>query len=85
MPMIFEAIMLICFGLAWPFSIYRMYKTKKSAGKSTFFLSIILLGYIAGMAFKYTGNFDFIFYLYMLNCGMVSLDLFLVLEYRKNG
>jgi hypothetical protein len=29
-PDIFEALMLICFGAAWPFSIYKMLKTKKS-------------------------------------------------------
>ena len=31
---IFEAIMLICFGIAWPFSIYKLIETKKAKGKS---------------------------------------------------
>ena len=31
---IFEAIMLICFGAAWPFSIYKSYTSRENTGKS---------------------------------------------------
>jgi len=30
---VFEAIMLLCFGAAWPFSIYKSYKSKSIMGK----------------------------------------------------
>lgn len=46
---IFEAIMLICFGTAWPFSIYKSWKSRACAGKSVIFLYIVLVGYAAGI------------------------------------
>ena len=44
---IFEIVMLVCFGAAWPFSIYKSYKAKSNEGKSVLFLFVIALGYIA--------------------------------------
>lgn len=78
---IFEIIMLVCFGAAWPFSIYKSYKSKSTEGKSAFFLFIILIGYAAGILNKIFYNFDNVVYLYALNMIMVALDLFL---YMKN-
>jgi len=43
-----ETIMLLCFGAAWPFSIYKSYKSKSNKGKSLPFLLVIFIGYIAG-------------------------------------
>ena len=82
-PDIFEVIMLVCFGAAWPFSIYKMLKTKKSHGKSIHFLLVILLGYIAGIFFEYFGERNDVIYLYLLNTGMVTLDLVLTLRYSQ--
>jgi hypothetical protein len=47
-PEIFEIIMLICFGAAWPLSIYKLLKTKNSGGKSLGFTGVLLMGYLAG-------------------------------------
>jgi hypothetical protein len=80
---IFESIMLLCFGAAWPFSIYRLLKTKNSAGKSVPFLSVILTGYISGIFYKIYGRCDAIIVLYILNAIMVSTDLLLTVRYRK--
>ncbi len=80
---IFETIMLLCFGFAWPFSIYRTWKTKTSTGKSMFFLCIILSGYISGIFFKIYGNFNEVIYLYILNAILVSVDMMLTLKYRE--
>jgi predicted N-acetyltransferase YhbS len=80
---IFETMMLLCWGAAWPSSIAKMLRTKQAAGKSRLFLVIILMGYVAGMGFKLTGAFDGVFYLYLLNFVMVSIDLALVLKYRR--
>lgn len=73
--MIFEIIMLICFGAAWPFSIYKSYKSKSTRGKSAFFLIIILIGYLSGILYKVYYNFDYVVYLYALNFIMVATDL----------
>lgn len=79
---IFEGIMLICFGIAWPLSIYRLYKTKNSYGKSLPFLTVIFIGYISGILHKTYVHKSEVIYLYYLNAVMVSIDLFLTIKYR---
>lgn len=80
---IFEATMLICFGSAWPFSIYRTWKAKSAAGKSILFLSVIFVGYIAGILFKMFGNMNGITFIYILNAVLVSIDILLTLKYKE--
>jgi len=75
--------MLVCFGAAWPFSIYTSYKSKSTKGKSTLFLVIILVGYAAGIMNKIYYNFDDVIYLYALNMIMVMLDLVLYLRNQR--
>ena len=77
---IFEVIMLICFGLAWPFSIYRSYKTKSVQGKSPIFLIVILIGYISGILNKLIYNYDNVIYLYIINTIMVTIDYMLYIR-----
>lgn len=78
---IFELLMLLCFGAAWPVSIYKSLVTKSIEGKSVLFLYIILLGYIAGVTHKILYSYDFIIYLYILNGVMVLTDI--LLYYRN--
>ena len=80
---IFEIIMLVCFGAAWPFSIYKSYKSKSAQGKSASFLIIILIGYAAGILNKIYYNFDNVVYLYALNMIMVALDLLIYMRNQK--
>lgn len=80
---IFEIIMLVCFGAAWPFSIYRSYTSKSIAGKSPYFLLIIILGYVAGILNKMFYNYDQVVYLYVINLMMVSTDLMLYIKNSK--
>ena len=82
-PAIFEALMLICFGAAWPFSICRMIKTKKSDGKSLLFLSVILAGYVFGMCFQWFGERSGMIFLYLFNALLVSFDMFLTIKYSN--
>lgn len=77
---IFEAIMLICFGAAWPFSIYKSYVSRSVQGKSAFFLIIVLVGYVAGILHKLFYQYDMVIYLYILNFIMVSIDFILYLQ-----
>ena len=78
---IFEIIMLVCFGLAWPFSIYKSYKSRDTKGKSVLFLFIVVIGYIAGIIHKLLYSRDGVVFLYLLNSIMVSADI--VLYYRN--
>ena len=80
---IFEAIMMVCFGVSWPLSIYKTYTVKNPAGKSIAFLWCIIAGYVAGMVSKVvSGHIDWVIGLYALNAAMVGVDLFLVCMYR---
>ena len=80
---IFEIIMLLCFGAAWPFSIYRSYTSGTTGGKSVVFLIVILVGYAAGIANKLFYRFDNVVYLYLLNMLMVGVDTALGFRNRK--
>ena len=74
--------MLFCFGIAWPFSIYRSYKSRTNDGKSLWFLFVVFLGYVSGTLHKIIYNFDLVIILYILNGLMVFADI--LLYYRNN-
>ena len=80
---IFEALMLICFGLAWPFSIYKSWKTGQNGSKSLLFLTALLMGYLSGIIHKILYNFDGIIYLYILNTMMVSIEIVFFIRNKK--
>ena len=80
---IFEAMMLICFGLSWPMNIYKSWKTRSATGKSLAFLLIIEVGYICGMINKLAVQYDLVFWLYLLNFLMVGTDAVLYFRNRK--
>jgi hypothetical protein len=78
----FEAIMLICFGLAWPFSIYKSWKTWEVGSKSLVFLVALFVGYVAGTLHKIFYLFDYVIILYILNGTMVATDIVLYIRNR---
>ena len=81
---IFEAIMMICFGISWPISIAKAVRTKVVAGKSPLFMSIVLAGYVSGVIHKMLYCRDWIIALYLLNMTMVAIDLALYARYSRN-
>lgn len=81
----FEVVMLICFGASWPFAVLKTYKTKNVKGKSIIFLSLIAIGYVAGMLHKVFHHFDVVILLYMLNFVLVSADIIMWFKYRYNN
>ena len=72
---IFELVMLVCFGAAWPLSIYKSYTTKNNSGKSLLFLFVILVGYASGIIHKLLHSRDIIIYAYGLNALLVTIDI----------
>lgn len=80
---IFEIGMLVCFGAAWPFSIWKSAKTKNVSGKSLIFLLIVLLGYVLGVLHKLFFNLDAVVYLYAVNGILVLIDISFYLRYRE--
>ncbi len=79
-PMLFEATMLLCFGLAWPIATVRMLRTGRSEGKGLPFTWIIWVGYLAGAASKIvtldTPDVPLapVFWLYVLNSFTVGFN-----------
>lgn len=80
---VFEALMMLGFGLAWPFNIARSLRTKTAAGKSFLFMITIELAYLCGMMHKILHNFDWVFWLYVLNFVMVGIDFCLMIRYTR--
>lgn len=80
---IFEALMMLGFGLAWPCNIYKSVKTKTAAGKSFAFMITIELAYLCGVIHKVFYNFDAVIWLYIANFVMVLIDLMLMIRNRK--
>ncbi|MDL2253099.1 hypothetical protein LJC49_03395 [Ruminococcaceae bacterium OttesenSCG-928-I18] len=78
---VFEAGMLLCFGFAWPVNIYKSYKSRSIEGKSVLFLFVVFAGYVCGILNKLVYNFDPVFWLYVLNLSMVTVDI--ILYYRN--
>ena len=81
MAQIFEVLMIICFGVSWPFNIAKSWKAKTARGKSLLFEVCILVGYICGIAGKFiTGNVTYVLIAYVINVVMVLIDILLTLR-----
>ena len=86
MSEMFETLMLICFGLSWPMSVVKSYRSRTAQGKSIFFQIAIIIGYMCGIMSKLTAsNINYVLALYLLNLLMVSVDLALYFRNRKLG
>ena len=71
-----EITMLICFGAAWPISIYKSWKSHSSKGKSLLFLAVIVVGYAAGIGKCLLGGAHWsVVTLYFVNVCMVCADM----------
>lgn len=88
LPEIFEIIMILCFGISWPFNVMRSYRARTTKGKSLAFLICIIVGYIAGIASKltsdaYMSSFSekwYVLIFYFINITMVIIDLFIYIR-----
>ena len=81
---IFESLMLICFGISWPISVWKSYTSRSTKGKSVICTSAIILGYIAGICGKIAGgNINYVLALYILNLCFVSVDFALYFINKK--
>ncbi len=79
---IFEAGMMVCFGISWPIAAYKTYKAKSVNGKSLRFSSLILLGYIFGITHKLIYSHDAVIWLYILNVFFLLIDMGLHIKYK---
>ena len=80
-----ETIMIICFGLSWPLSVYKSWKSRTAKGKSLLFEVFIWVGYIFGITKNIilfaNGSNSWIFFLgwafYILNFAEITADILL--------
>ncbi len=84
MSQIFEALMVICFGLSWPLSIMKSYRSRTAKGKSILFILFIEAGYIFGIVSKLLAdNITYVFIFYVFNFIMVMIDIMLYIRNRE--
>jgi len=88
-PDMLEMGMLLCFGVCWPISIARMLRSRRSEGKSIGFVTVVLIGYLFGVASKIAygtlsgSPLPPVTLLYAVNCVCVALDGLVCVYFRR--
>lgn len=81
MAQVFETLMLICFGISWPFNIAKSLKARTAKGKSLQFELCVVIGYLFGICGKFiSGNITYVLVVYVLDVAMVTIDILLTLR-----
>ena len=84
MAELLEAVMLICFGLSWPINAYKNYKAETAAGTSWQFITLITLGYVAGIAAKFvSGSVNWVLAVYLINLCCLAINWAVYLRNRR--
>ena len=84
MPEILEFLMILSFGISWPLSVYRSYRSRSTKGKSILFTCFIFVGYLCGIASKLmTHTYNLAFYMYFPNLLFVFTDILLYFRNRS--
>lgn len=83
-----ETLMMVAFGVSWPFSLIKSVKARSTRGKSLPFLLLIDFGYACGIAWKLlewrqSGNFTYPVLVYIINLSMVAADTLLYFRNRR--
>ena len=78
---IFEAAMLVCFAVSWPFNLMKAYKARTNVGTSILFMSIVLLGYICGIINKLVNDdINYVLAFYILDLCLVTVGILIYLR-----
>jgi hypothetical protein len=86
-----ETLMIVCFGLSWPLSVYKSWKSRTAKGKSLQFEIFIWIGYVFGITKNFVKFFNgtdgWVFYLgwvfYFINFIMITVDMILYFRNTK--
>ena len=82
---IFELVMLVCFGLSWPISVWKSIQSRSTKGKSVVFIIAIIIGYVSGIAGKIISNqVNYVLIAYCFNLVVVSIDLCMYFVNKHN-
>ncbi len=81
---VLEALMIVSFGISWPFAIIKSWRSRSNAGKSLIFTCLILFGYLCGILSKLLSqNLNLAFWFYIPNALMVLTDM--LIYFRNKG
>ncbi|MHB1356096.1 MAG: hypothetical protein ACYCZF_09000 [Anaerolineae bacterium] len=83
MKELLEAAMLICFGVSWPISAIKLFRSRTSKGMSELFLWLVFTGYLLGSIGKIIFSPSYVLIVYISNTLMVGTNI--VLYYRNKG
>ena len=83
MGQLFETVMMICFGISWPASVYKSWTSRKTGGKSLLFLCLIDFGYLIGLMGKILYNPGYVIAVYCVNMTFVTTDIVLYFRNRR--
>ena len=72
----FEIVMIVCFGLSWPISVYKSWKSRTAKGKSLLFEIFIVIGYFCGIIGRVVSDrISFVLIFYVINIAMITIDI----------
>jgi hypothetical protein len=86
-----EALMLLCFGLAWPLNTLAMLRRRRPEGKGLTFTAIIWCGYLCGAGAKLLlvlaagRTLPPVFWLYVINALTVGLNALVYQHFKRRG
>ncbi len=86
---IFEAVMILCWGISWPAALRKTWTSRSVEGVSLIFLWLVFIGYVSGILFKIfaartEGFINPVIILYLFNFFMVGAELILYYRFRGN-
>ena len=80
----FEFLMLLCFGVSWPFSILKSIRSRSTKGKSIMFMLLVELGYVFGIVHKLLYSMNWVIWAYVALFFVVGLDIALYFRNAAN-
>lgn len=84
MAELFEAAMLVCFGLSWPLNALKAYKAGTAKGTSWQFIGLITVGYAAGIAAKFaSASTNWVLAVYFINVICLGANWLVYFRNRK--
>lgn len=76
MAEILETVMLICFGISWPMSVYKNVKARTAKSMSLGFILMITGGYVCGIISKFCAHkINYVLAVYIINLCIVSINI----------
>ena len=88
---ILEILMVLSFGASWPINATKAWRARTAKGTSITFLSLIIFGYICGIASKFMMYINpnvanpkwYVVFFYVLNLVVVSVNVGIYFRNKK--